>query len=203
MKHIVAALLGLFLLTIPVLAHADAISDYGLTEEQRAQLNLEARQLAKRNADEKAKQVAIPDVPPAERISEYAKIGKEFGSGLAATAKELGVAVNDFANTPVGKLTTVLIVWKLIGGQLVHVTAGLIWFIVGIPLWFYFFRRLCVFKGWEAVVGGDSSKWLNRTRFKPVPYDVEEATALLGIRWTMLCVLGIQVIVGFWTIFSW
>jgi hypothetical protein len=44
-----------------------------------------------------------------DKVDRWVKIGSNIGVGLGAAAKELNVAVNDFAKSPVGQLTTVLI----------------------------------------------------------------------------------------------
>lgn len=70
-------------------------------------------------------------VPSAEKVNQWVDVGKNIGSGLAGAAKEVGVAVNDFATTPVGILTTMLIVWHMIGSTLIHLFGGIAFWIVG------------------------------------------------------------------------
>ncbi len=68
-----------------------------------------------------------------ENVKEWAGLAKEFGSAIGQTAKELGVAVNDFLRTPAGILLTVYLFWSKLGG-----------IIIGIPfvvtVWFAFFK---------------------------------------------------------------
>lgn len=66
-----------------------------------------------------------------DNVERWVKIGSNIGQGLAGAAKEMGVAVNDFANTPVGRMTTYLIVWHIVGGTLMHFIGGLLVWIVG------------------------------------------------------------------------
>lgn len=72
--------------------------------------------------------------PADEKVEKWVKIGANIGQGLAGAAKEVGIAVNDFAKTPVGQLTMVLIVWHMLGGTLVHVFGGILIWIVGISI---------------------------------------------------------------------
>lgn len=66
-------------------------------------------------------------------VKEWGSLAKEFGSAIGSTAKELGVAVNDFLRTPAGILITIYLFWSKLGG-----------IIIGIPfvvcIWFAFFK---------------------------------------------------------------
>ena len=63
-----------------------------------------------------------------DKIDKWAQVGANLGKGLAATAKELGIAVNEFASTPIGKIATALLVWHFMGVSIMHIVgAFLIW----------------------------------------------------------------------------
>lgn len=66
-------------------------------------------------------------------VKEWGSLAKEFGSAVGSTAKELGIAVNEFLATPAGILITVYLFWSKLGG-----------IIIGIPfvvcIWFAFFK---------------------------------------------------------------
>jgi hypothetical protein len=90
----------------------------------------------------------------ADEAEKWVNIGSHLGKGLAATAKELGVAVNDFVQTPVGQVASALIIWKLIGREMMHVLGS------GIIL-FFGFTGLAIMmnahrvrKEWEKSEGG-------------------------------------------------
>ena len=79
-----------------------------------------------------AEQAAVAQAPMSEatidKIDRWSQVGANLGKGLAATAKELGVAVNDFANTPIGKVATFLIIWHIMGSAIVHIVGAIgIW----------------------------------------------------------------------------
>lgn len=78
----------------------------------------------------------------AAATSEWIEVGERLGQGLAATARELGVAVNDFAKTPVGMVAIGLLVWNIMGSDIVHVgTAfGILFF--GFPIWWMVARSM-------------------------------------------------------------
>lgn len=79
--------------------------------------------------------------PADEKVEKWVRIGSNIGQGLAGAAKEVGVAVNDFAKTPVGQLTMVLIVWHMIGAQLIHLFGGIMIWIIGFVMIRYVFNR--------------------------------------------------------------
>ena len=67
----------------------------------------------------------------AEEVEKWSNIGNAVGKALSSTAKELGVAVNDFSKTDVGYLVTFLIVWHFFGAMVVHVLGGLFILFIG------------------------------------------------------------------------
>lgn len=121
MKYIFALLL--VLVTSPVFAQAQtqtpSSTDIILTEMQSL------------NAEEKDKLAqAAQDIragrSTAQAAKEWVEVGSSIGQGLSATARELGVAVNDFAKSPVGKIAVALIVWKVAGSAIVHLIISMI-----------------------------------------------------------------------------
>lgn len=145
MKYVLALVASIFLLGSAHFAYAQQndsveIQTTGtLTAAQKADLAAQAQKLAAQNASQPAD---APSPTTAEHVKEWVSIGTEIGSGLAATAKELGVAANDFANTPVGKLTAAIIVWHFIGDSAVHIVFGMLWLITLVPVWIVLYRRI-------------------------------------------------------------
>ena len=62
----------------------------------------------------------VPSVTP-EAVREWGSLAKEFGSAIGATAKELGIAVNEFLNSPAGILLTLYLFWSKLGGVMIGV----------------------------------------------------------------------------------
>ena len=79
----------------------------------------------------KAQEAKAVDNVTVDKIDRWVQVGSNLGKGLAATAKELGVAVNEFANTPIGKLATVLIVWHIMGSTIVHIVGAILFWCLG------------------------------------------------------------------------
>lgn len=111
---------------------ADAVNSAGFSKLSEA----EKAEVIKMVADKAATKEAgmIPQLASEDKVEKWVKIGSNIGQGLAGAAKEVGVAVNDFAKTPVGQLTMMLIVWHMIGAQLIHVFGGIMIWIVGIAI---------------------------------------------------------------------
>ena len=94
-----------------------------LTETQKA----EFRKQVAVAAEEKTSQ-PILDV---KKVDEYVALGERIGKMMGGAAKELGIAVNQFVETPVGKWTMAMIIWKYMGSAIVHVFGGVLVLVVG------------------------------------------------------------------------
>lgn len=70
-------------------------------------------------------------VPSPEKVGQWLDLGPKIGQMIGGAAKEVGIAVNDFVKTPVGQLTMLLIIWKLIGASLIHVVGAFVVLVVG------------------------------------------------------------------------
>jgi len=77
----------------------------------------------------KIKEAINPDT-----MAKWAEIGKGIATSLSAACKELSIGVNDFVKTPVGKLTTALIVWQVVGKDIWHIILGMLLFFTMTPL---------------------------------------------------------------------
>lgn len=114
----------------------DSVSNAGfsrLSETEKAEI---IKQIA-----DKATDKASVTAPSEEKVEKWVKIGSQVGQGLAGAAKEVGIAVNDFAKTPVGQLTMMLIVWHMVGGVMVHIFGGIMIWIVGLTFIRFMFKR--------------------------------------------------------------
>jgi hypothetical protein len=79
-------------------------------------------------------------------VQAWAEIGANLGRSLASTAKELGVAANDFVKTPVGIATAGIILYKLVGRDILHITFGFLFLVSYFTAWFYLFRRISLMR---------------------------------------------------------
>jgi hypothetical protein len=77
-------------------------------------------------------------------VHEWAGLGKEVGEAVNQSLSAVTDQANTFAKTGVGKLTVLLVVWKVIGDQAVHLLVGLLELLVFLPLWIWSYRSTCV-----------------------------------------------------------
>lgn len=92
-----------------------------LSEPQKAEIIAQVTQKAEGNGS-----VTL------DTANEWVNIGERIGKGFAGAAKELGIAANQFAETPVGKWVAFLIVWHFFGAMAVHLGFALLFLIIGI-----------------------------------------------------------------------
>ena len=69
--------------------------------------------------------VSLPSVS-VEQASQWGTVAKEFAGAIGIAAKELGVAVNDFLDSPAGYLMAAILVFKFAGGVIVAVPFTLV-----------------------------------------------------------------------------
>lgn len=136
MKKLLIAFLFFFVMSA---AYAQ-VDTSGLSKQQQAELTIQAEKMK-----EDGKSSVIKVTNPAgtvEVVSKWAEAGKSLAVGLGAGAREIGVAVNDFADTRVGKITTYIIIWKLMGKELMGLVMGLFIILIVIPVIWKSFRYL-------------------------------------------------------------
>ena len=129
MKKFFAAILMMVSISAWAGNDSDTVQAAGFAKLSEA----EKAEVIKMVADKASQKDVMPTMTE-DKVEKWVKIGSNIGQGLAGAAKEVGVAVNDFATTPVGKLTMMLIVWHMIGAQLIHVFGGVMIWIVGIAI---------------------------------------------------------------------
>lgn len=187
---------GIFLLLILFsnLAFADSIRvPSNLTERQAAELQAQAAKLAEENTQSTNPVTAI------QQVDQWVTVGASIGKGIAGTAKELGVVANEFIQTPVGKLTAYLIIWKVAGHDLVrltlHVVGGVSFFTVMFTFWIWFFRRMCFNVTITETISSDE---------KPVKTKVTERKKNDDEGYLVICIIGLVLIiaVSLFTIFT-
>ncbi|TSC63061.1 MAG: hypothetical protein G01um101448_242 [Parcubacteria group bacterium Gr01-1014_48] len=111
---------------------------------------------------------------------------------MGGAAKELGIAVEDFSKTSLGTLTIVLVIWKMIGNDLIQLIVGLLWFMVVIPVWIKIFYRMCLV---QKIAYAENGK----TRVSVEHHDDSDTDAR---RWAMTFVFAVLVGIGFLVMFA-
>jgi len=65
-----------------------------------------------------------------EEAAAWGNLGANMGHALVGAAKEVGVATNEFAATPLGKVTVGIVAYKIVGRELLHYIGGSIFLLV-------------------------------------------------------------------------
>lgn len=182
MKKIIAAFMMFMAMGLASAAPTPADMDK-LTDVQKAELAL---QVAKQVEEQKAA------VQNPKQVKEWVSYGTEIGQALAGTARELGVVANEFIKTPAGQLTMGMIIWKVMGHDIVHVGLALIMFFTLIPGWIYMFHRMCILKGYTCQKYEEDGK--QKTRKIKEYYD-SSRDDVTGTRLMMGIVLGVMILV--------
>lgn len=148
MKKVFILFISFFVFSVPVFS-AESAQPAGNAEGLKVHttagtvdlsaLSDEARKEVERvvaNASVAASQaVESVNVAKMESLQERAvAIGRGIGEGVAETAKALNIAVQDFSETTVGKLTIALLVWKLVGSDATLILSALWSILVGAVL---------------------------------------------------------------------
>lgn len=139
MKYIFALIL--LMSTSTIMAKENISISSGLSEKQKAQLLLQAAEMATKNA-------AIPEVtvPKATEVKEWAEVINVMGDGLVSIAAKTGVAVNEFSESNVGIFTMIVIGWNYLGHDFTKFLFGIFWMMFMLPGWLYCYRRVIMIK---------------------------------------------------------
>ena len=134
MKNIFAAL---------ILSMAFIMSAFAQNQQNpSAELNQEIAQMNDAQKAEALAQIRAGRSPTAEAARDWVDIGNALGEGIAATAEKLGMVANDFAESPLGKLAIILIVWNYMGESIILIVSGFTLLVGGTLVWLYQMRKI-------------------------------------------------------------
>jgi hypothetical protein len=128
----------MFYALVAMVLLGDQISTSDLTPTQEAEVRLKVAEYLESNQKDTSAQKQI------DKAKQYAELGQQVGVALVATAKELGIAVEDFSHTTVGKITIGVIVWKLMGREFLRAAVAIPFLIIGVMMWRSYFNKMCV-----------------------------------------------------------
>jgi len=184
MKYIFAILL--FTMTTTAYGGSNITIAEGLSDAQRAEIVLQAANLAAANK-------AVPEtiVPKVNEVREWTALIDAVGDGIVDVAKKTGMAVNDFSESRVGMFTMFIIAWNYLGQDLLGVIFGFSWLTFMVPAWIYCYRRLFLF---EQVVYYDKSS--SGGKRKEVSYSdgkrIGDATTFFyWLTLVLICLVGL------------
>jgi len=140
-KMIIGVILSLS--AIASMATTAQINVDGLTDAQIAALKAMAANTVASTAKAATEATALPSLSVAATWGSQAALAAQgFAQAIGIAAKELGVTVNDFLRTDAGKLTAILIVWKVAGAGLVKMLFGVFFITVGLSFAYGLYRKL-------------------------------------------------------------
>ena len=130
MKKLIVIAVMLF----PLWAFGQHVDTRGLTKEQIAELTIAAN---------KMKTPEGVSASVRKEATAWADLGANIGSAMVSAAKEVGVAANEFSQTSLGKIVTVIIVYKVIGRDILGVVVGgaILLFGFGVLTWLLLTHR--------------------------------------------------------------
>ncbi len=134
-----------------------------------------------------------------QKIATYGKwvgIGKEVGVAVNSSLESITNQADHFAHTGVGKFTMVLVAWKVIGDQAIHLIVGLLEALVMLPLWIWSYRRFCIPR--SLVIKKGPGFWGEKEYEIVNRFDPDSAAICIG-HWVALGVIGVVML---FTIFS-
>lgn len=96
-----------------------------LTPEQKAQLMSQTVDMQKQAVET---QIAQKPVNVSQTVrteaTAWGELGTNMGKAAVATAKEVGMAANEFVNTPLGKITMGIVIFKVMGAEVMSFVTG-------------------------------------------------------------------------------
>ena len=132
----------------------------------------------------------ISAVSSPEKLEEWVTVGEKIGQAIAATCNELSVGVNEFIDTPAGKITVLLISWKIVGEDLWGIVGGCLAWIVISAIILWSFRHFHMNEKIKDKKTG-TVEYLSRYNFSNKDNDLSSAIfhAIAFVLFTIICLL--------------
>lgn len=108
-----------------------------LTQEQINKLSPEVQSALKAANTEQQITTQI------ETVSKYAGMGKEIGTAVNESLKAVSSTVVDLSETKVGKITMALVVYKVIGTDILQLFIGILWITIILIVSWKIYRNNC------------------------------------------------------------
>ena len=166
MKYVLALLIAMFALSSPVLAEEAAEESVVTVTEESV-----------------------------EAATDWLEVGNQYGQMVAGfisgTARELGVAVNEFAMSPVGLLSVALVVYHFAGDAILGFVTSGVWFITTLSLWLFLFFKIGL-----PIVRYEDTKFVKWGKERTVSKPIRELTKREGVQFILVFFMIFILIVG-------
>lgn len=122
MKKILMIAASFLLMSMGHAAQVDVNDEkYMLNEEQKAQVLAMIDDL---NAKRAAQKGPNTSAVVREEAAKWGELGANMGRAAVGAAKEVGMAANEFVSTPLGKVTMGIVIYKVIGKDIIKFIMG-------------------------------------------------------------------------------
>lgn len=165
MKYLLSLALTL-VLALGAFAQAPDTIQVDVTKLSADQLRVYQQLKSMQNQNQLA--ASIENLTP-EKIDKYAQIGKAFGTAFKECWTTVSTDAERFAQSDAGKLTMVLVAWKIVGQDGINLVEKAVQYAVGIPMLFigtllfaWIIRRNCF--EYPALVSSTKVGWLTVKR---------------------------------------
>lgn len=129
-----------------------------------------------------------------ENFEKWVNAGASVGKGLASIVKELGITVNEFVQTPAGKIGVGVLVWHVMGNELIRVVFGTVLLFIWIPIWISMYRNYCFPKSRVTSERTGLFQYKSVVEYREVSEDTN------GWRITLLIAFVVFAALNFWVI---
>lgn len=132
MKKILMIAASFLLMSLGHAAQMDVNDEkYKLNDEQKTQVIAMLDDMNKQAAAKNPKAPNTSEVVR-EEAAKWGELGTNMGRAAVGAAKEIGMAANEFVSTPLGKVTMGIVIYKVIGKDIIK-------FIMGFSILVFFF----------------------------------------------------------------
>jgi hypothetical protein len=171
----------------------DQIAIRGLSDTKIQEMRLTCQQMLL-----DATQTVLPtstiteNLTDPNKLSEWGVVAQEWAKALGLAAKELGLAVDGFLDTDAGKLTAVVIIWHVMGEQIVGMAFGIPLLIATIVIGLKLARRWRI----KQVEYGEPRLWIFFKPVKNIVYSQDDASYVLPAVTYVLTIALSMIIIG-------
>lgn len=175
-----------------------SVDTSGLSEAQVAEIKaIAAQKVAEAAKPATAENITAGVTLAATWGTQAAQAAEGFAKAMGIAAKELNVSINDFLASDAGKLTAVLIIWKVAGAGLVKLLYGAFFVTTGLIIARVIYTRLFT-KGYEKVEYSRFGGIFKGTKMIRVPkaiHELEEEGEWLML-WAMIVIALGSIAIG-------
>lgn len=151
-----------------------SVDTSGLSEAQVAEIKaIAAQKVAEAAKPATAENITAGVTLAATWGSQAAQAAEGFAKAMGIAAKELNISINDFLKSDAGKLTAILIIWKVAGAALIKLLYGAFFVIVGLTIARVIYLRLFT-KGYEKVEYSRFGGFFKGTKLIRIPKAISE-----------------------------